>query len=101
MVSERLWSSSMSDWHDTLHGGVLALLRHHHGAAERWTPPPLEMPFVSVADVSGAASTTLQPVSRFWPAPANVMPVKLESALAAVQHAHGVEVAHMAAESCR
>ncbi len=41
-------------------------------------PPPFEMDFVStVADVSGAASTTLQPVSRFCPAPANVMPVKL------------------------
>ena len=29
------------------------------------------------ADVSGAASTTLQPVSRFWPVPANVMPVNV------------------------
>ena len=31
------------------------------------------------ARCSGAASTTLQPVSRFWPAPANVMPVNAAS----------------------
>ena len=45
-------------------------------------PPPLEMDLVStVAVVSGAPSTPLQPVSRFWPVPANVMPVKLERLL--------------------
>ena len=39
-------------------------------------PPSFEMPFVSIAAaVSGAPSTTLQPVSRFCPRPANVMPV--------------------------
>ena len=46
-----------------------------------WMPPPFEMPLVStVAVVSGAARTTLQPVSRFCPAPAKVMPVKLDLA---------------------
>ena len=40
------------------------------------TPPDLLMPLVSTeAEVSGAPSTTLQPVSRFCPAPAKVMPV--------------------------
>ena len=78
MVSERLWSSSIRLWHDTLHaefsafGVATTLLRNVD------TPPPLEMDFVSMdAEVSGAASTTLQPVSRFWPVPANVMPVNV------------------------
>ena len=39
------------------------------------------MDFVSMAAVvSGAAKTTLQPVSRFWPVPAKVMPVKVQRA---------------------
>ena len=42
-------------------------------------PPPLEIDFVSMAaEVSGALRTTLQPVSRFCPAPANVIPVNVQ-----------------------
>ena len=79
MVSERLRSSSMSDWHDTLAAEFRAFSVATMDERNVDVPPPFEMDFVStVADVSGAASTTLQPVSRFWPAPANVMPVKLD-----------------------
>ena len=78
MVSDRLMSSSMSDWHDTLAAAPRAFSVATMDERNVEAPPPFEMDFVStVADVSGAASTTLQPVSRFWPAPANVMPVKL------------------------
>ena len=79
MVSERLSSSSMSDWQETVAAEPSAAGVATMELRNVWMPPPLEMPFVStVAVVSGAPSTTLQPVSRFWPAPANVMPVKLD-----------------------
>ena len=82
MVSERLWSSSMSDWQLTLTAEFSARSVTTTELRKVWMPPPLEMPLVStVALVSGAFSTTLQPVSRFCPAPAKVMPVKLERLL--------------------
>ena len=72
----------MSDWQLTLTRAPSAFGVTTTELRNVWMPPPLEMPFVStVALVSGAFSTTLQPVSRFWPAPANVMPVKLERLL--------------------
>ena len=81
MVSERLWSSSISDWQLTVALEPSALGVATMELRNVWMPPLLEMPLVStVAEVSGALSTTLQPVSRFWPAPAKVMPVKLERA---------------------
>ncbi len=81
MVSERLWSSSISDWQLTVALEPSALGVATMELRKVWMPPLLEIPFVStVAEVSGALSTTLQPVSRFWPAPAKVMPVKLERA---------------------
>ena len=75
-------SSSMSDWHDTLAAEPSAAGVATMELRNVEMPPPLEMDLVStVAVVSGAPSTTLQPVSRFWPAPAKVMPVKLERLL--------------------
>ena len=80
MVSERLMSSSLSDWHDTLAADPFAASVATMDDLHVEMPPPFEMDFVSMdADVSGAASTTLQPVSRFCPAPAKVMPVKLDA----------------------
>ena len=72
----------MRDWHETLafepdaFGVATTELRNVE------MPPLFEMDLVSMnAEVSGAFRTTLQPVSRFWPWPANVMPVKLDFAL--------------------
>ena len=76
MVSERLRSSSMSDWHDTVQREPVAWGVATTELRNVWMPPSFEMPLVSTeAEVSGAPSTTLQPVSRFWPRPAKVMPV--------------------------
>ena len=39
-------------------------------------PPAFDIDFVLITDdVSGAACTTFEPVSRFCPSPANVIPV--------------------------
>ena len=79
MVSERLWSSNISDWHDTLATEFSAAGVATTELRNVDTPPPFEIDFVSMAAVvSGAARTTLQPVSRFWPVPAKVMPVKVQ-----------------------
>ncbi len=79
IVSERLSASSMSDWQLTDAAEFSAFSVATTLERNVDTPPPFEIDFVSIAAlVSGAASTTLQPVSRFWPWPANVMPVKVQ-----------------------
>ena len=72
----------MSDWQETLAAESVAFGVATTELRNVDTPPPLEMDFVSMAaEVSGAASTTLQPVSRFCPWPAKVMPVKVQRLL--------------------
>ena len=71
----------MSDWQETLAAESVAFGVATTELRNVDTPPPLEMDFVSMAaEVSGAASTTLQPVSRFCPAPAKVTPENSERA---------------------
>lgn len=71
----------MSDWQLTVAAESSAFLVATTLERKVETPPSLEIDLVStLALVCGALSTTLQPVSRFWPAPAKVMPVKLDLA---------------------
>jgi hypothetical protein len=100
MVSERERSSSMSDWQltDALARSAVFVTTTELLNVE--TPPSLESDFVlTEACVSGAASTTLQPVSRSCPWPCEGDARELAAATVAGEDGGGVEVAHMAAEA--
>ena len=75
-VSERLMSSSMSDWQLTLTRARFAWRPTTMELRKVLIPPSLEMDLVSTeAVVSAPFRMTLQPVSRSCVAPAKVMPV--------------------------
>ena len=90
MVSERLMSSSMSDWQLTdarafsARGPMMTELRNV------LMPPSLEMDLVlTLALVFAPFMVTLQPVSRSCVAPANVMPVNSQSELSPARMVDG------------
>ena len=76
MVSERLWSSSMSEAQETDALACSAPSVMHTAERNVEMPPSLESDLALMEQrVSLPCNTTRVPVSRFWVAPANVMPV--------------------------
>ena len=68
--------SNIRDWQETEDLLFFASFVTETELLKVLTPPSLEMERVFIKDdVSGAAWTTLAPVSRSWPFPAKVMPV--------------------------
>ena len=76
MVSERLMSSSMRDWHETVQRALSAWRPTTTELRKVLTPPSFEMDLALMdARVSRPLRMTLHPVSRSWFAPEKVMPV--------------------------
>ena len=76
IVSDLEMESNIRDWQETEDLLFFASFVTETELLKVLTPPSLEMERVFIKDdVSGAAWTTLAPVSRSWPFPAKVIPV--------------------------
>ncbi len=81
IVSDLESESSISDWQETDDFESSAFFCTTTELRKVLIPPLFEIERVlTTDDVRGAAWTTLQPVSRFWPFPANVTLVNSERA---------------------